>query len=248
MEKKMAVTSREDLYNYVVARIGLPCSGSSDVNQVQFDSIVDEVLLKFYEYAMGFSQEERVLYLPTVAGQTIYDISEVDPQPTAVITEFDSFNTNMWTNLNTLFTIENMMIHKWGFNLNTPDMLTFQMIYNWLDSFKTLYGRQYQGEINEKAKTIKIMPMPQDDGGIFFAVYAKRPEVECIQYSWVQRMVYARMLQQIGFNRGKYSNITLPGGATINYEMYYTRGVELENQLTEELYSAWSEPIDFRIE
>ena len=244
----MAVESRTDLYNYVVARIGLPCSSANDVNEVQFNSIVDEVLLKFYEYAIGFSQEERVLYLPTTAGQTIYDISAVEPQPTAVITEFDSFNTNMWTNLNTLFTIENMMIHKWGFNLNTPDMLTFQMIYNWLDFFKTMYGRQYTGEINEKAKTIKIMPMPNDDGGIFFAVYAKRPEVECIQYSWVQRMVYARMLQQIGFNRGKFSNITLPGGATINYEIYYNRGIELENQLQDELLSTWSEPIDFRVE
>lgn len=244
----MAVETRDDLFNYVVARMGIPCSSVSDVNRVQFDSIVDEVLLKFYEYAIGFSQEERVLYLPVEAGQTIYDISSADPQPTSVITEFDSYNTNMWTNLNTLFTIENMMIHKWGFNLNTPDMLTFQAIYNWLDFFKTMYGRQYVGEINEKAKTIKIMPMPSDQGAIFFAVYAKRPENELLQYSWVQRMTYARMLQQIGFNRGKYTNITLPGGATINYDIYYQRGVELEDKLMEELLSQWSEPIDFRVE
>lgn len=243
----MAIETREDLFAYVKARIGIPCSGASDINQVQFDSILDEVLLKFYEYAIGFSQEERVLYLPTTKGQTIYDISAADPQPTSVITEFDSFNTNMWTNLNTLFTVENMMIHKWGFNLNSPDMLTFQMIYNWLDFFKTMYGRQYVGEINEKAKTIKIMPMPPDDGGIFFAVYAKRPENEMLQYSWVQRMTYARMMQQVGFNRGKFSNITLPGGATINYDIYYTRGIELENQLMEELYSQWSEPPNFEI-
>lgn len=242
------ITTRDQLYDYVVARMGLPCSSTNDVNRVQFDSIVDEVTLKFYEYAIGFSQEERVLYLPVEAGQTIYDISSVDPQPTSVITEFDSYNTNMWTNLNTLFTVENMMIHKWGFNLNTPDMLTFQMIYQWLSFFKTMYGRQYVGEINEKAKTIKIMPMPSDQGSIFFAVYAKRPEEDILGYSWVQRMTYARMLQQIGFNRGKFANITLPGGATINYEIYFNRGIELENQLMEELLSQWSEPIDFRIE
>jgi hypothetical protein len=241
------ITTRDELYTYVSLRIGLPCSGSNDVNKTQFDSIVDEVTLKFYEYAIGYSQEERVLYLPVIAGETIYDLSKVDPQPTAVITEFDSFNTNMWTNLNILFSIESMMIHKWGFNLNTPDMLTFQMIYNWLDSFKTLYGRQYQAEINEKAKTIKIMPMPQDDGAIFFAVYSKRPEKDILGYSWVQRMCYAKTLIQIGFNRGKYSNITLPGGASINYDIYYTRGVELENQLMEELITSWSEPINFEI-
>jgi hypothetical protein len=244
----MAITTRQDLYNYVLLRMGLPCSSTTDINTAQFDSILDEVLTKFYEYAIGFSQEERVLYLATTAGQTIYDISMVDPQPTSVITEFDSFNTNMWTNLNTLFTIENMMIHKWGFNLNSPDLLTFQMIYNFLDTFKTLYGRQYTGDINEHAKTIKINPMPDVDGGIFFAVYAKRPEADLLGYSWVQRMTYARTLQQVGFNRGKFANITLPGGATINYELFYQRGVELEDKLMEELLSQWSEPIDFKME
>jgi hypothetical protein len=179
------IETRQDLFNYVMLRIGLPCSGNQDLNEYQFDSIVDEVLNRFYEYAIGFSQDERVLYLATTAGQTIYDISSVDPQPTAVITEFDSFSTNMWTNLNTLFTIENMMIHKWGFNLNSPDLLTFQMIYNWLDFFKTMWGRQYTGDINEKAKTIRINPMPPDDGGIFFAVYAKRPEKDVLGYFWV---------------------------------------------------------------
>lgn len=242
------IKTRQDLYNYTMLRMGLPCSGTQDVNPAQFDSIVDEVLTKFYEYAIGFSQEERVLYLPVTAGQTVYDISKVDPQPTAVITEFDSYNTNMWTNLNTLFTIENMMIHKWGFNLNTPDVLTFQMIYNWLDFFKTMYGRTYTGDINEKAKTIRIMPMPSDSGSVFFAVYVKRPESDVIGYSWVQRMVYARTLQQIGFNRGKFAGITLPGGATINYEMFYQRGVELEDKLMEELLSMWSEPINFSVE
>ena len=67
----MAIETRVDLYNYTVARVGMPCSGSNLVNQTQFDSIVDEVVLKFYEYAIGFSQEERVLYLPTTAGQTV---------------------------------------------------------------------------------------------------------------------------------------------------------------------------------
>jgi hypothetical protein len=242
------IKTREDLYTYVHMRMGLPCSGSSDLNNLQLDSIIDEVTTRFYEYAIGFSQEERVLYLPVEAGQTIYDISSVEPQPTAVITEFDSYSTNMWTNLNTLFTVENMMIHKWGFNLNTPDMLTFQSIYNWLDFFKTMYGRQYVGDINEKARTIRITPMPAHEGGIFLAVYAKRPESDILGYSWVQRMVYARALQQVGFNRGKFANMVLPGGATINYELFYQRGVELENQLMEELYNSWTEPIDFKVE
>jgi hypothetical protein len=61
-------------------------------------------------------------------------------------------------------------------------------------------------------------------------------------------MVYARVLQQVGFNRAKYSNITLPGGATINYDIFYQRGVELEDKLNEELLSMWSEPIDFKVE
>jgi hypothetical protein len=192
------------------------------------------------------AQREQVLYVPVTAGESIVDISEVVPEPTSVVNVIDGGgSSHMWTNMNTLFTMENMMIQRWGFNLNAPDLLTFQMVYNWMDNFNTLYGLQYRGEINEKAKTLTISPFPKSDGGMFFVVYAKCPEVELYKYSWVQDYTYAMILVQMGMNRGKYSGMVMPGGGSLNFEMYLSKGETMIEKLEAQLLSEWSEPTDF---
>jgi hypothetical protein len=242
----MAIQTRQDIIDYAKSRIGFPTVSVCDINDSQIDFILDFAINRFYEQAIGFAQKERVLYIPVEKGNHIVDISEVDPQPTSVITVIDDHsNHNMWTNINSLFTMENMMIHKWGFNLNAPDMLTFQMIYNWMDNFNTMFGLQYRAEINEKAKEVYITPSPRSDGGMFLGVYAKVPEEELYSYSWIHEYVYAKCLVQIGMNRGKYSGQALPGGGMLNAEMYLTKGEEMVARLEEQLLLEWSEPADF---
>ena len=120
------ITNRTELVSWVHRRLGSPVVKTADLHDEQIDDIIDYTLDRFYEQAMDFAQVERILYIPTTAGESIYDISDVDPQPTAVIQVMGDRDTNMWSNLNTLFTVENMMIHKWGFNSTAPDMLTFK--------------------------------------------------------------------------------------------------------------------------
>jgi hypothetical protein len=241
------IETRDDLFEYVHSRLGSPCLNTSDLTRAQFEFIVDEVIDRFYEQAIGFAQEERVLYMPVTAGVGYVDLSDVSPQPTAVIETFDGYDANVWSNLNTLFTVENMMVHKWGFNLTTPDLVTFQMIYHWMDFFKTLYGLKYKVEINEHGKIAHILPIPKYDGGIFSLVYVKRPESELYKFSWIRKYTLAKCLVQIGMNRSKFSSITLPGGATLNGDVYLTKGEQMITQLDEELKMEWSEPPDFRI-
>ena len=242
----MAIETREEVVNYIKMRLGSPSVSVCEISDEQINLLIDYSLNRFYEQAIGFSQREQVLYIPIEKGQSVVDISDVTPQPTSVTTVIDNTSgSNMWTNINTLFTMENMMIHKWGFNLNTPDMLTFQMVYNWMDFFNTMYGLQYRAEIHEKAKQVYISPMPKEDGGMFLGVYVKIPEEDLFSYSWIQEYAYAKALIQIGMIRGKYAGQSLPGGGSLNFEMYLTKGEEMVARLEEQLLSEWSEPTDF---
>jgi len=241
------ITSRDELKAYVHRRLGSPCIVTADLHDTQLDDIIDFSLDRFYEQAMDFSQVERVLFLPIVAGQNEYDISEVSPQPTAVIEVMGDIDSNIWSNLNTLFTVENMMIHKWGFYSYSPDILTFQTMYNWMDFFKTMYSRQYRVEIWEHAQTAYVLPTPKYDGMILTGVYAKRPEVELFKYSWIRDYVLAKCLVQIGMNRGKFNGVTLPGGGTLNADMYLSKGEAMITKLEEQLLLEWSTPPDFFI-
>lgn len=241
------ITNRDELKNWVFRRLGAPVVKTSDLHPDQIDDIIDFALDRFYEQAIGFAQSERILHVPITAGQRVYDISDCELQPTAVIQNLGDRDTNIWSNLNTLFTIENMTVHKWGFNYYTPDILTFQMMYNWLDFFQTLYGREYRCEIIEHAQEFQCYPIPKYDGSIFTAVYVKRPESELYRFSWVRDYVFAKCLVQIGMNRGKYSGIALPGGGTLNADMYLNKGEEMVTRLDEQLLNEWSEPPDFMV-
>jgi hypothetical protein len=241
------ITNREELKQWVHRRLVSPVVKTADLHTDQLDDIIDYALDRFYEQAMDFAQVERILYIPTTAGESIYDISDVSPQPTAVIQVMGDRDTNIWSNLNTLFTVENMMIHKWGFNTYSPDMLTFQIMYDWFDFFKTMYGRVYRVEIWEHAQQAYVLPAPKNDGMLFTAVYAKRPEEELYKYSWIRDYVFAKCLVQIGMNRGKYSGIALPGGGTLNADMYISKGEEMISRLDEQLLLEWSTPPGFEV-
>jgi len=241
------ITNRTELVEWVHRRLGSPVVKTADLHAEQMDDIIDYTLDRFYEQAADFSQVERILYLPAVAGESQYDISEIDPQPTSVIQVMGDRDTNIWSNLNTLFTVENMMVKKWGFNSYSPDILTFQIMYDWFDFFKTMYARQYRIEIWEHAKIAYVLPAPKHDGFILTAVYAKRPEEELYKYSWIRDYVFAKCLVQIGMNRGKFQGITLPGGGTLNADMYITKGEDMIAKLDEQLLLEWSTPPGFEV-
>lgn len=241
------ITNREELFEWVHVRLGAPVVKTADLHRTQFDYIVDYTLDRFYEQAIGFSQEERVLYIPVDKGVGVVDISDVEPQVTAAIEPLGDLDTNIWSNLNRLFTLENMMIHRWGFDLRRPDVVTFQAIYNWFDFFKTMYGITYRLEVNEHGKYVNILPPPRYDGGIFTMVTVKRAENELYQFSWVREYVFAKCLVQVGMNRGKYSGVSLPGGGTLNADMYLSKGESMIEKLEQKLLEEWSEPPDFHV-
>lgn len=241
------ITDRPSLMSYIHRRLGAGCIKTSDLTDAQLDDIIDVTLDRFYEHAMGFAQEERVLYLPVKKGQGYVDISDVDPKPTACSAVLDDYNTDVWSNLNTLFTVENMMLHRWGFNIYQPDVITFQIMYDWLDFFKTMYGRQHRVMIDEHGQMARILPFPRHDGGIFTMVWVKRPEEQLYNFSWIRDYAFAKALVQIGMNRSKYSGINLPGGATVNGDMYIQKGEQMIEKLEQALLDEWSEPPDFYV-
>lgn len=241
------ITTRDELKAYIHRRLGSPVVKTADLHDTQLDDIIDFALDRFYEHAMGFAQEERVLYIPVTKGKGYVDISGVSPTVTAAVEVFDTYNSDLWSNLNTLFTVENMMLHRWGFNLYQPDLITFQIMYDWIDMFKTMYGRQYRVVIDEMGQIARITPSPKEDGGIFVGVWVKRPEDQLYRHSWIRDYVFAKCLVQIGMNRGKYSGIPLPGGGTLNGDMYLNKGEEMITKLEEALLTEWSEPPDFYV-
>lgn len=241
------ITDRDSLKCYVYHRLGSPILRTNDLHNDQLDWIIDTVLERFYEQAIEFSQSREILGVPVERGKMLYDISTVEPQPTAVIDRISHTHSGTKsTDIgNILFTYDNYLVKEFAMNLRTPDILTFQTISLWMDLYSMLYMFRLNGRINEKARTITITPSPKNDGLAVFEVYARRPEEELYQYSWVQNMTFARALEQIGMNRIKYTGVALPGGGSLNGDMYLSRGQDMMTKLEEELLTEWTGIPDF---
>lgn len=241
------ITDRDSLKCYIYHRLGTPILRTNDLHNDQLDFIIDTVLQRFYEQAIEFAQSREVLVVPVKRSISLYDISDVNPEPTAVI---DVITGSTMGNVsrdigNILFTYDNFLVKQFSQNLRMPDIVTFQLISQWLDLYSMLYTFKIGGRINEKARTITINPSPRTDGIAVFEVYAKRPEEELYQYSWVQQMCFARALEQIGMNRIKFTGAALPGGGSLNGDMYISRGQDMINKLEEELLTEWTGIPDF---
>lgn len=242
------ITNRDELKDYIRRRMGAPCLNTSALGSEVLDDIIDVTLDKFYQYAFDFAQTERILYVPITGNEGVVDISDVDPQPTAINSEpFGDEGTNIGSNFNILFTVENMLIHQWGINLSSPDLVSYQMMHSFLDFYRTMYGKQYRVEIHEHAHELRILPIPRHDGGMFVGVWVKNPEIELYNYSWVREYAFAKSLIQMGMTMIRYTGVALPGGGTLNGDMYLTKGEQMVEKLELELLENWSTPPSFEI-
>lgn len=241
------IVDRDSLKCYVYHRLGNPILRTNDLHNDQLDYIIDAVLTRFYEQAIEFSQSREILVVPVERNNALYDLSMVEPKPTAIIDVLQGSNQSSVSRDvgNILFTYDNFLVKQFSMNLRVPDVVTFQLISQWLDMYNMLYTYRITGHINEKAETLTIKPHPRYDGIAAFEVYAKRPETELYQYTWVQNMVYARALQQIGMNRIKFTGAALPGGGSLNGDMYISKGDEMISKLEEELLNEWTGIPDF---
>lgn len=240
--------TRDDIRTYVRSRLGEPVVSTCDLTDDQLNLIIDMAVQLFYEQAIGYSQEQRILYLPVEKGQSIYDISDIDPCVTSCYMEVgEDAGTNFFGAFNTLFTFHNLNFKHFGFEFGQPEVLTFQMIHSFLDAFDTLYRYEHHAEVDELAGTIKLLPPPRHSGQIFHLVYVRRAEENILTYSWIRDYVYAEALIQIGMNRGKFTGIVMPGGATVNFDAFITKGETMRERLLEDLRIKWSEPTDFFI-
>jgi hypothetical protein len=66
-------------------------------------------------------------------------------------------------------------------------------------------------------------------------------------HQWVREYALSLAMTQVGMNMSKYGNMTMPGGGTINGELYLTRGDALREKLEAQIKndSFYSEPPDF---
>ena len=233
--------TKSELMAYIRARLGYPVV-DVEIADVQLDFIIDEVIQKFSDFAMGGSSLSyfQITTVPNVFQYQLDDrvnaLSDVKFRSNnfsyqmpggLIVTPSDFYSGALLPNgktdptsvaavLSQLSMLEKMFDYMppWDFNDNTKILTFFE------DTTK--YGDNMIVEVS-----LSYEPKEID------AIY---------DHQWVKEMSYSKAKFQWGMNVGKYDG-TLINGSRINYEAMKNEALADIERLNQELLSRWSRPL-----
>lgn len=225
--------------SYMRRRLGEPVV-RVELTDDQLDDIIDEVILKFSEFAYD-GQDIRYMLIPIFPNVKEY---KLDSRIASVI-NLKVKRTGVQFNI-----IEGFSIPE-GYNLissnimDTMKVSDFETTLAKMSYYDTIFDLVPNFSFNSNNKLLVFHEdMTKYDKAIIEVALEYEPgETDLIyNHSWIKDMCVAEAKIQWGQNTGKFSG-SLINGMTINYEDMKNEGKEDRDRLNEELLTRWSPPL-----
>lgn len=235
------IRTRAKLMSYVRAKLGYPVV-DVEVADEQLDFIIDEVIQKFSDFAMGGTTLSyyQVTLVPNIfqykLDRRVNALSDIKIRSSnfsyqfpggLVITPSDFFAGALMPNGKT-------------------DMTSVAAVYSQLSAMEQFFGHSVAWDFNDNTKMLTLFEDISIYGNhmlIEVALNYEPQEVDDIyDHQWIKEMTYAKAKLQWGSNTGKY-DATLINGARINYEAMKNEALADIERLNQELLTRWSRPL-----
>ncbi|HON83424.1 MAG TPA: hypothetical protein PLI22_04730 [Caldisericia bacterium] len=242
------ITTMEDMRDYIKLMLGFPVINVELSNNQIYQVIYDAAQI-FWRYGYDEANYRDHAILNLTSGTDEYSLSGTD---IINVVDFDfSFGVD---GINTLFSPTHTLLYKdWVVRGNYPGgpgvqglVLTDWAIgMNYLEEIRNTFGKMYTAYYRPLTETLKIFPTPKEDITGVLIVYKKMAMASLYNHVLFKELCVAKAKKLWGFNINK-TNITLPGGGTINGAEIKAEGKEEEKEAIDKLRSE-SSPIDFLI-
>jgi hypothetical protein len=174
-----------------------------------------------------------------------YDYLVKDYRKVISVLDFEEGST---TGVNTLFTIEQTMAQQTYFSYSMGnygfDLISWYVLKNWLDTREKVLALRRDVSFDERTQYMRMTPAPDLNSSTQFygvvACYVERTLQDIVKEPWVYQYALALSKIVVGNNRGKYGNMQLYGGGSINYNDLLSQGIEEKRTLEERLYNGAS--------
>jgi hypothetical protein len=193
-----------------------------------------------YIYQVGDDVDENSLKL-----LNSYDYLVKDYRKVISVIDFEEGST---TGVNTLFTIEQTLAQQTYFSYSMGnygfDLISWYVLKNWLDTREKVLALRRSILFDERTQYMRMVPEPGLASSTQFygvvACYVERPLQDIIREQWVYQYALALSKIVVGNNRGKYTNMQLYGGGSINFNDLLSQGLEEKKTLEDRLYNGAS--------
>ena len=170
-----------------------------------------------------------------------FDYDIMDYRKVIAVTDFEEGST---TGINTLFTIEQTLAQQTYFSYAMGnygfDLVSWYTLKNWLETREKLLAIKRSYTFDERTQILRMFPQPRSkDSNIRFygvvSCYVERPIRDILKELWVYQYALALTKISVANIRGKYGNVTLFGGGSLNATDLMSQGLSEKDKLEQQL-------------
>ena len=164
--------------------------------------------------------------------QNVFDYDIMDYRKVVDVTDFEEGST---TGINTLFTLEQTLAQQTYFSYAMGnygfDLVSWYTLKEWIDTREKILATRRDIKFDPRSQYMQMYPEP--GGNRFYGVvscYLERAIRDVIMEQWIYEYAMALSMITIGRVRGKFGNVALLGGGSLNYDLL-AEGLENKKEL-----------------
>lgn len=227
-----------------------PLSGGIFENQIFSETVYKSITGTWAALSANFipSQQENFTRQGTKTTSkkekylNSFDYDVMDYRKVIAVQDFEEGST---TGINTLFTIEQTLAQQTYFSYAMGnygfDLVSWYVLKDWMEMREKLLATKRSYTFDDRTQTMRMYPQPDSrgDGVRFYGVvscYVERPIRDIIKEHWVYQYTLALTKIAVANIRGKYGNVTLFGGGSLNSTDLMTQGLAEKEKLETAIY------------
>lgn len=268
------VRTYEDLTTRIKMQFGYPTVEVELCDQVIYDNInqslewyskyagyTDEYLMfdsSEYVKGMGINMKDVFSQLGKAYDTTFDEVSgrmyDYDLTEERKVISIHGFDPVEYSGTDYLFTMDYMFAQQTAFSHMMGnfgfDLVTWHILKDWLELRKKLFATDPHVIFDKRTQMLRLIPEPTKAGNRYIGVigaWVERPICQMIAERWVFQYAVALSKIQVGNIRGKYGQVSLMGGGSIQWNDLLSQGIKMKEQLEQELMEKFGESLPLGI-
>lgn len=194
------------------------------------------------------SQKQNFTVEGTITGkrEEFMNSFDYDVMDYRKVIDVQDFEEGSSTGINTLFSIEQSLAQQTYFSYAMGnygfDLISWYVLKDWMEMREKLLAQKRSYTFDDRTQMLRMYPQPRSGSGSsqrFYGViscYVERPIRDIIKEQWVYQYTLALTKMAVANIRGKYGNVTLFGGGSLNASDLMTQGLSEKAELERALY------------
>ena len=263
-----SIESYTDLTTRIKLQFGYPTVEVEVCDEVIYDNInqamewytkyagyTEEILMfdsNEYEPGVGIKIDDVFSFLGKAYNTDYSAVSgrlwDYDQDEYRKVLAIHSFDPVEYSGTDYLFTLDYMyaqqtyfsyMMGNFGF-----DLITWHILKDWMKTRAKMFATDPQIFFDKRTQMLRLLPEPVRPNTRYIGVisaYVEKPVCHLIGERWVFKYALALTKIQIGNIRGKFGQVQLLGGGSIQWNDILSQGLKEKEQLEEELMTKFGE-------